>query len=182
MLFIRLNKYLSALLMILITNACSHISSPVGSESTGDLTQNTKVFAEDDGLLIIEAESTALTKGWVKKTDKHASSQLYIEWLGEDNFSTPGVATLTYTIDINSPGRYQILWRNKIGFGNSSTDFNDSWLKVVGSKSFYAQKKQQTICPIDFDSQYNSCEGLFPHGNGSEGWFKVYRTGTPVNT
>lgn len=173
-------KALYSLAFIVLTiSACSNL--PI--EKNNQLTQSKTVFNEENGVVIIEAESTVLPRGWQEKTDKNASSQQYIEWLGDNNFQTPGIAALTYTVNIKTPGHYQILWRNKIAFGNNSKDFNDSWLKVIGSHSFYGKKqdKEHIVCPFGLNSQYNHCQGSAPNGSSADGWFKVYRTGEVIN-
>lgn len=129
-----------------------------------------KLFNEKDGFIRVDLENpSATTNGW------NTSSSLvgfegagYLVWAGNDNFNTPGVGTIKFSIKINNPGTYQFVWRSRIAAGTSNTDFNDSWLKINGD-DFYGEKNgAERVYPKGSGKVPN------PEGAGSNGWFKVY--------
>ena len=130
-------------------------------------------FVEEDGRVIIEAESLSLPGSWRKRSAVSGfTGSGYIVWTGEDQFKTPGVGTITVDIQINSPGTYLFQWRNKVGQGSSSTDFNDSWLRFPDASDFYATRGS--------DTAYPKGNGKTPvaAGDGADGWFKVFSSQT----
>ena len=101
-----------------------------------------------------------------------------------NQFNNPGVDVLTFPIQIEAPGIYRFQWRNRITEGTSTTDANDSWLRI-NADAFYAQRNQNSVvCPKGYDPTTNDCPtdldadgNTTPNGSGSNGWFKVYRSG-----
>jgi len=152
----------------------------------------TSAFLEEDGLLVIEIESVAeVAEGWSEETvfeDYTGSS--YFRYASNNQLNNPGNGLLEYPIFIQTPGLYQFQWRNLIAEGDSTTDYNDSWLKILAS-SFYGQRTLaggviSIVCPKGYDPVLNDCpveldedleDGVDPEGSGSGGWFKAYRSG-----
>ena len=137
-------------------------------------------FLESDGLIGIEMESLDLADGWASKSDDADAIGDYIEWTDRNRLQTPGFGVMSVIVAINTPGTYQFNWRNSIREGDSTTDANDSFLKIL-SDNFYGfrQRDQSTVCPRDQDDG-NRCDGRDPEGSSSDGWFKVYRGGGSV--
>lgn len=134
------------------------------------------VFEEKNGLLIIEAEDMELPADWHIKTTKTGyTGASYITWEGGDKFSTPGVGTITTKIKISKAGTYRFQWRNAVGEGTNTTEFNDSWLKFPDASDFYGQKGTDVTKRV-----YPKGSGKLPEpaGAGSNGWFKIYTGGT----
>ncbi|WP_371193877.1 thrombospondin type 3 repeat-containing protein [Glaciecola sp. SC05] len=145
-------------------------------------------FVERDGLLVIELESTNYDGDWQLRTGRLSSGNAYLMYQGNNNFNLPGVDVITVPIVINQPGIYRFSWLNIIGEGDSPTEANDSWLQI-NSENFYAKKISNAqgdtplghiVCPVGRPSS-NRCEGEAPEGSSSQGWLKVYRTGSPVD-
>jgi len=128
---------------------------------------------EANGLVIIEAEDFDITgTGWQRKTVKTQYTGVsYLEWLGNNFFNTPGNGVIEAKVKITKTGRYRFQWRNRVGFGNSGTEHNDSWLKFpdVPAENFYGEKG-------DGSRTYPRGSGLTPNPEGanSNGWFKIY--------
>lgn len=126
-------------------------------------------FYEQEGIVVIETESLPLANGWeFKSTFSDYSYHGYMEWLGYDYFGTPGEGLINIKIRISTPGVYTIQWRSKVGMGNSSTDYNDSWMRIPDAADFYGEKGSEIVHP------HGNCTNDCPEGAGSEGWFKVF--------
>ena len=135
------------------------------------------VFQEQNGIVVIEAESGDYPANWAEETAFSGfTGDGYLRFDGSDHFGTPGFDTIEYQVEITNPGTYKFQWRNTFGFGNNPTEHNDSWLKIEAD-SFYGQKGGSTVCPKGYDSAENDCTGAAPAGAGSSGWFKIYRSG-----
>jgi len=100
--------------------------------SVSAIAQETTVFQEKNGELIVEIESAEAIGNWNVDTalgDYKGSS--YYQWAGPSYFSSTnaGNSTLTYHFNIATPGNYEFRWRSYIGIGEDSHEHNDSWVK-----------------------------------------------------
>lgn len=92
-------------------------------------------WLESDGALVIEAESATLAEGWVLDTETPGFSGTgYLRWNGENHFrrQDAGVGTLSFRFTVESAGNYQLFLRSRITVGESTTEHNDSWARLVG--------------------------------------------------
>lgn len=134
------------------------------------------VFEEKDGLIVIEAEEMDIPSTWHTKTEKTGyTGSGYITWEGGDNFSKPDVGTITTKFKITKTGIYSFQWRNAVGEGTNTTEFNDSWLKFPDATDFYGQKGNDVNARV---YPKGSGKTPLPEGAGSNGWFKIYTGGT----
>ncbi len=130
-------------------------------------------FKEDNGLLVIEAESLSVPSAWKKQSSINgASGGSYLIWTGSDNFSKPGNGLITVKFEIKTTGTYDFQWRNRIGQGNNFTEHNDTWIKFPDADDFFATKGSSRVYPKGSGKTPN------PEGAGSNGWFKAYLTGS----
>jgi hypothetical protein len=140
-------------------------------------------FIESGGQIVIEMESTDYSTGWVLETGHFASGNAYLMWQGGNRFGSPGQGIIHVPLTINTPGRYRFEWRSIVGEGDNPTESNDSWLKILAD-SFYGFKVKSgvdsVVCPKGKPAS-NSCVGENPEGASSDGWFKIYRSGGPVD-
>jgi hypothetical protein len=147
-----------------------------GTISSGSVQQG---FVEQDNLLVIEMESgSPLPGNWPLQSGAYpdATGAGYLRYTGSNQFNNPGVDTIEYPIIINNPGTYRLQWRSIVGNGSNTTEHNDSWLKI-NADAFFAEKNGAILCPKGFNPAVNDCKGGQPNGSGSDGWFKVYRSG-----
>lgn len=89
-------------------------------------------FVENDGILIMEAESSAAQGDWgLERSVDGFSGNGYLRWNGSDSFavSTAGRGAITYRFRIKRAGNYELLWRSRITRGNNRTEHNDSWAR-----------------------------------------------------
>ena len=89
-------------------------------------------FVIQNGVVMMEAESTAATGDWGTETALAGfSGSGYHIWNGTDSFdvSTAGRGTLTYRFRIEEAGNYQMIWRSRIGIGDNASEHNDSWVR-----------------------------------------------------
>lgn len=133
-------------------------------------------FIEQGGLLVVELESLDSPLGWQKKRGDGALGS-YLEWEGQNHFNQPGNGLITIRLAVDTPGTYQFAWRSSIREGTSSTDANDSWLRIQADNFYGVRSSQVTpVCPNE-QLASNRCSGRVPNGSSKEGWFKVYRSG-----
>ena len=133
-------------------------------------------FLESDGLIVIEMESLNAPADWQLKPGDGAIGS-YVEWTGNNNFNNQGEGLITAKIVISDPGTYRFDWRNSIRAGTSTTDSNDSWLKILADNFYgFRSSDNSVVCPADQEST-NQCIGDRPEGSTGNGWFKVYRSG-----
>ncbi|MEL6655504.1 MAG: PKD domain-containing protein [Bacteroidota bacterium] len=132
------------------------------------------IWEEQDGLLVIEMENNELIESWESATTvPEYTGDSYIQWTGDDHYNATGNGVLRYPIQINNPGTYIFDWRVGVGFGDDSTEHNDSWVKIQAD-NYYAEREQNgsLVKPrpaCDSDPDYGC-----PNGNTRDGFFKVY--------
>lgn len=160
-----------------------------GIISSGD---SDGAFIEDNGLVVIEAESGSLTPGWTETT---AGGALGI-MATEDHFTTQDGGTIPYQIQITNPGVYRFNWRSFYS-GDSSTDENDNWLRFPNNENVWFFGYQGS--PVDEASLIANLTGeqenvvfpkgssritseTTPDGSGSNGYFKIWRSGGAPET
>ncbi|PQJ15218.1 PKD domain-containing protein, partial [Aureicoccus marinus] len=158
--------------------------------------QGDKIFQEENGYLLIEAESANLVGGWSLTTVGGAVGITP----DSQHFGNPlGGGQLTYKINITNTGVYRFNWRN-LYTGNLAAENNDSWLKFpndsnvvfFGYDGFTTSNESIYTNIIENDIYDDLCYpkgsglgnnittdmgGTLPLGLGSNGYFKVYRTG-----
>ncbi len=146
----------------------------------------TSAFMEEDGLLVIEIESIApVPPGWAEEMEfDDFTGSSYFRYAANNQLNNPGVDLLEYPIFIQTPGRYKFQWRNLITEGTSTTDANDSWLRIRADAFYGLQGSNSIVCPRGYDPALNDCPtdldddgNVNPEGSGSDGWFKIYRSG-----
>jgi len=160
------------------------ITGTIATEGSGT------AFAEQGGLVVIEMESAeARPANWVLGPDESptspnidnpgaASNGQFLVWEGNQFLSTPGNGLMTYPIEISNPGTYRFQWRSQVGNGTSSTEHNDSWLKIEADAFFGEKAGGVIVCPKGLDPAQNDCAGNEPEGAGGNGWFKIYSSGS----
>lgn len=145
-------------------------------------------FEEDNGLVIMEAESGTLETSWTTTNTGGATGII----AGSNHFSTQNGGTIPYDITITTPGVYRFNWRNFYS-GSSSTDENDNWLKFPNTNDvwFFGYKgdpgDEATLISNLQASNFTNIvfpkgssrvtPATTPVGNGSNGFFKIFRVG-----
>lgn len=109
---------------------------------------NTKRAAqEENGLVVIEAESIPASIGWNYFADssKHTGYGYY-EWNVEGQGIKPGNGILIYDFNISREGNYQILFVGKMKdsknrLDTKDPDGNDIWLKLISGSDVSGEAK-----------------------------------------
>lgn len=137
-------------------------------------------FIEEDGLVVVEMESLDAPQGWTTKNDDNGAIGSYLEWTDRNSLQVPGNGLISVKVFISNPGTYQFIWRNSIRDGESTTDANDSFIRIL-SDNFqgFRARDESVVCPRQQPAT-NRCEGREPEGSSRDGWFKVYRSGGPA--
>lgn len=125
-------------------------------------------FEEENGIAVIQAENVNLTGAWRQQSGNGSTGNGYITWTGSQSFQTPGTGTIQYTVRINNPGTYRFKWRSRVGEGNSSTEHNDTWLRIQNVNDFYGLRGNSRVYPR------GSGKSPAPEGASSNNWFKIY--------
>jgi len=162
----------SLLVIMLFFISCGGDDSDSGCSSN-----ETKLFSESAGLLLVEAESEDFGEGWKKISNtSNATGDGYVRWEGEDQFNNPGEGLTVFNLNISTPGTYRFIWRSAVTEGDNPTEGNDSWLRFSDADDFFGEKNNGSIV-------YPGGSGKTPTPNGAskDGWFKIYRSGTPLD-
>lgn len=137
-------------------------------------------WSEKD-IAIVEMESNAKASTWNKASATLNGQNIEYIYAGSASLNSPGTKQLEYKVKIGLAGTYRFLWHCKVGEGTVPTEENDTWLKIEGAQSFYAEnpKDKHVVlphgkCTLGSDPATDNC----PTGAGSGGWFKVYSNNT----
>ncbi len=146
-----------------------------------------------DDVLVIEAEDLPLVDSWTVGADAEFSGfndAGYIAWTAGQQLNNPGAGTMSQTLRLSRAGRYRLQWRNQVGQGTSTTDHNDTWVRIVGADLFAAKGPDDAEARVYPSPQCNDDAFLdpiralpdvvsagCPAGATSDGWFKVYSSG-----
>jgi len=138
------------------------------SKSKGSL-----IHEEQGGYLEIEAEDLEITESWtLGSVISGASGGEYIYWSGGQYFSNAFNGQIAVEIIINTPGIYQFIWKVAIANGTSTTEHNDTWLKV-NADDFYGFRSATDSYvhprPLCHSSSYKC-----PEGSSTDGFFKLF--------
>ena len=68
--------------------------------------QDGGLYEEDNGLIVVEFESTPPAGDWAEETVFTGFTfQSYYRWNGPDHFNSPGNGTVGYRLDVRQPGK-----------------------------------------------------------------------------
>ena len=121
--------------------------------------QDCAVFAEENGLLVMETESAPLSDEWSLQTGvEGALGDGYYEWKHGNtagSIDSPGKGILTYTFQIQTPGTYRFILRTA---APHNTEHNDVWARFQSNE--VVGRKSNGSSEVDL---------------GQNSWFKVYQ-------
>ncbi|WP_375324240.1 PKD domain-containing protein [Flagellimonas sp. GZD32] len=143
-----------------------------GTVEQGFVGGGSNAFVEENGLVVIEAESFDINSNWTMESTEDGYLGTGYLFNHVDSFNTPGNGTITEQILISTPGKYRFQWRNNIGIIDASsptTEHNDAWLRFPDADDFYGEKSNGNIV-----YPFGSGKTPNPNGAGANGWFKVY--------
>ena len=131
------------------------------------------VFQEEDGILTAEFESGNFSGAWEEmNTEPNFSGTGYMVWTEDQHLNRTGNGFTTFSINIQNPGTYRFVWNSAVTIGDNGTDHNDSWLRFNDADDFYGRQGEGRVYPNDSGKTPN------PNGSSSDGWFKIYRSGS----
>lgn len=102
---------------------------------TSPLLAKGPIFLEKGGIIAIEAESTASSKGsWKEKTDvKDFSGTCHLEFTGNSITNGPPKSPLKYQFKVNKAGKYQLTIRARKRLESERDDLsNDCYVSLKG--------------------------------------------------
>ncbi|MET7030280.1 PKD domain-containing protein [Sediminicola luteus] len=157
------------------------ISGTISSGSGGN------GFLESNGLVVIESESATLVPTWSLTTQGGATGII----AGSNHFSSQNGGTLSYVVNITTPGVYRFNWRSFFS-GGSTADENDNWLRFPNNNDVWFFGFKGT--PSSEASLISNLQGsqtnivfpvgssrvslaTTPEGSSSNGYFKIWRSG-----
>ncbi|MEM6527317.1 MAG: Ig-like domain-containing protein [Chloroflexota bacterium] len=134
-------------------------------------------FFEEDGLVVIEAESQPAAGDWnLETTISGFTNSGYLQWDGNNFFDSPGNGLIEYKIRINNPGRYRFTMRSRNPTANG-TEHNDLWLRFPDAEAFYGYRSQinEFVYPRGNGRGPNGTDQTpYPEGNSGDGWLKAF--------
>ncbi|WP_116770115.1 hypothetical protein [Maribacter litoralis] len=143
-------------------------SSPCNAENS--------VYNEAEGLVMVEFESGQFSDDWELKTQgDNYTGDGYMVWTGDQFLGSPGNGTVTFKLNITTPGTYRFEWRSSVTTGDQGTEHNDSWLRFADADDFFGEKNDSRVYPKDTGKTPN------PNGSSKDGWFKIYRSGNDLD-
>lgn len=84
------------------------------------------------GPIVLEVESAAVTDSWVEETSIAGyTGSSYYRWNGSNHFNEPGNGILTYTVNVVTPGLYNMRIRNYHTNPDQTLE-NDCWTRFDG--------------------------------------------------
>ena len=121
------------------------------------------VTEENDGYVVLEAESADMTGKWVKRTAADVqgtggfTSSGYIRFTGNTEATGPANDVLTYKIKINNPGKYKLILRGleaplETGEGDKA---NDCYVRMVGQPGNFGSFKKHVLLGNSFQWSFN---------------------------
>ncbi len=144
-------------------------------------------FMEDNGLVIIQAESGDVVDDWTEMNIGGANGITG----GTNHFNDRNGGTIPYEITITTPGVYRFNWRS-LFMGSVNTDENDSWLRFPNNNDvwfFGLQNAPANEASIISNLMGSQNDVVFPKGSnrvtsattpmgaGGDGFFKIFRSG-----
>ncbi|UJH67036.1 PKD domain-containing protein [Allomuricauda sp. SCSIO 65647] len=148
--------------------------------------QPSGAFLEENGLVIIEAESGALEPNW-SLTNLDDETGIIA---GSNHFNDQNGGTIQYEITVSTPGVYRFIW-NSFYSGVSASDENDNWLRFPNNDDVWFlgyNNGSFTESAIIAAAQSGASNVVFPkgssregqggtlNGSGGNGYFKVYKS------
>ncbi len=126
--------------------------------------QDGGLYKEDNGLVVIEFESTPPAGNWAEETVFTGFTfQSYYRWNGPDHFSSPGNGTVGYRIYVGQPGKWELSVRNRHEHADSTLE-NDVWVRMDGGTWFKLfSNGSGTVGQWNWNSVFDASG--YPHAN-----------------
>ena len=172
-------------------DASTGLISGVLTEGTGGSGGVDGAFIEDNGLVIIEAETDFVDtpNGW----NLESGSPSYLVASQNSFGNATGGQILTYNVQITTPGVYRFHMKSEFT-GSDATEENDTWFKVDNTADvhFFSVQGGALASTTELETLLGgggsktlyypsgNAQGRPDHGNenpGNQGFFKVYRSG-----
>lgn len=135
-------------------------------------------FFEENGLVIIEAESQPAAGDWQFSTAINGFTGTgYHVWTGPNLGGSPGSGLIEYKIRINNPGTYRFYLRSRITEGDAGDLNNDMWLKFPDAEGFFGFRESDNsfVYPRGNGRGPNGTDQTpYPNGGNADGWFKIF--------
>ncbi|MCL6275671.1 T9SS type A sorting domain-containing protein, partial [Muricauda sp. 2012CJ35-5] len=144
-------------------------------------------FIEENGLLIIEAESSPLVPNW-SLTNLDDETGIIA---GSNHFNDQNGGTIPYEFTITTPGVYRFLWHSFYS-GTVSSEENDNWLRFpnTGGAWFFGYQgtpASEAALITELEGDQNNIvfpigsarvtPATTPEGSGGNGFFKIFLIG-----
>jgi|AntRauTorcE11897_2_1112592.scaffolds.fasta_scaffold15458_2 hypothetical protein len=119
------------------------------SQSVSDSDQG--ILVEEDGMVVVEAEFSTLSEGWVLQNKIEGySGEGYLTWMLPTNTQAQGQGLLSYPFKISQPGNYTVKIRNYHDC-EDFTECNDIFAKM--NEGSWEKNFNHTLSEWDWDSR-----------------------------
>lgn len=100
------------------------------------LAQDGGLYLAEDGLVVVEIESTPQVGDWTEISDSSGHTfASYYRWTGPDWFNQPGNGVIGYRLLLDQAGDWRLSLRNKHDNPDSTLE-NDVWVRMDGGTWF----------------------------------------------
>lgn len=108
------------------------IVPPTATPVPPTATPSVCAYAEANGFVIVDVESTAPVDLWTFENSAPGyTGSGYYTWRGDNHYNDPAYAILVYRVLINNPGVYQFRLHNYHDHPDGS-ESNDAWVQIPG--------------------------------------------------
>ncbi len=125
---------------------------------------STAPYLEENGLIVIEAEDQSFDTAFFKlesSIDGYSGTGYLVGQI--NSYNTPGKGIVSCPIKISQSGRYQLSWKSRITIGDSNTDANDTWVRLLDSND-------TPIAPVVNDMHASVNQWHKSYMNNANGW------------
>ncbi|MEM9325560.1 MAG: DUF5060 domain-containing protein [Bacteroidota bacterium] len=135
------------------------INEDNGNPDPGGGGEDCPDYAEQDGIVVIEAENISPPSPWTLVNDSKATGGKYLSWGGGNNYGSPNGGEVSVELKITKTGTYRFMWLMRQPDGVASDLSNDSWVNFPD-----ATHMNQNGVP------YNGFIKVFGNGKGEFRW------------
>ena len=137
----------------------------IDSEAEKEDNEGCDYFEERNGLIVIEAEHLNYSSYWEVIDDENAYGGQYLTWNGNNENNKPGKGEINTTIKINTPGRYEFLWRMKQSEESTGDEANSTWVDFPDALFVGVDSNFQMI--------FKDYVKVFGHAKNEFGWSSI---------
>ncbi|MHB0756640.1 hypothetical protein [Polaribacter sp. M15] len=144
--------------------SCSDDATEVNEELEEEVAEEICSIANNDGLLIIEAESFELKGQWRIVEDEKASGGKYIEYYGPNTYQTQNLANeIVVKFKVDAAANYRVKWYMRQPDDAEGDKSNDAWIYLEDNIG-YAWVNNASLNLTHYEKFVSRGKGEFTYG------------------